>query len=305
MLGRRLGSALLMGVVSCFAFAACSDDDESSSSGFVSEYCDLMMRCCSEAGYSSNPSQCKALLGALTSSASYSASNGEKCLAAMRAASSHPDFCKMDDDILDDGGACEKVFSEGGSSGSVQPGGECESDSDCADSAQGEGECYHYWEDSASYQVCVIIAEGQAGSDPCIGTRNEDYTSYEGSGPPPEMGYVCDEADGLYCDSTSRKCVAFRAVGESCSYSERCGNDAYCNSEGVCAARLSAGSPCTSTYGDECVETAYCDEDSMTCKQKLEGGAPCTSSDQCLSDWCVNDKCDAGGDFGMDLFCSE
>ena len=302
MLIRRFGSALLMGVVSCVAVAACSDDDESSSgSAFISEYCQLLMPCCTQAGYSSDPGQCKALLTAAVSSGlEYNESKGEECLAAMRAASSDPDFCTKGP-----GDACDDAFSNG-NSGTVQPGGPCESDSDCADSDQGKGECYHYYEDSASFEVCVIVADGQADSEPCIGTRNESYTMYNSSGPPPTLGYICDEADGVYCDSSSQKCVAFRAVGEACSYSDRCANDAYCTSESVCALRLAVGSTCTSTYGDECVKTAYCDEDTMTCKQKLEGGAACTSSDECLSGWCTNNKCDEESDnLGYGMLCSE
>ena len=304
MLKTRLLSVFALGFASALVASACSDDDPSAAETFINDYCNLMMPCCKQAGLSSDPSDCKGMLAAFTMGASYNESKGNECIAAMRAASSSTEFCSMDDDVINDNGACNDVFSSSGSSGNVQPGGKCEMDSDCASTAQGDGECYYYWENEVSYEVCMIVAVGQADSGPCIGTRSGNMTMYSSSGAPPTMGYICDEADGLYCDSDSEKCVAMRPIGAACSYSDRCVEAAYCDSStGECAAKVAIGSTCTSSYGEECVDTAYCDETTMQCTARRADGAACTASRQCLSDMCSNDECEANADLGMSLIC--
>ena len=302
----RLLLVLSLGLGAAFVVSACSDDDSSESEQFISDYCSLLMPCCKQAGLSGDPSDCKMILTAFTAGAGFNEAKGDQCIAAMRAASANPDFCSMDDDVLEDNGACDDVFDDGGSSGSVQPGGECESSSDCADTAEGEGYCYHDYRDGVSYETCMVVADGVEGSAPCIGTRDGNMTSYSGGdGPPPTMGYICDEADGLYCNYESGVCEAKKAIGESCSsYTVRCVDGAYCEG-GVCTAQHPAGGECSSSYSDECVETAYCDDDANQCKEKLPDGAACTSYEQCLSNSCSNDKCEPQTDFGIALFCGD
>jgi len=283
---------------------ACSDDDSTSSEAFVNDYCDLLMPCCAEAGLSSDPSSCRMMLSALTAGAEFDQSKADACLSAMRAASSHPDFCSMDDDVLDDGRACDGTFSESGD-GSVPPGGQCDFDSDCASSDQGDAECHHYYQDDVSYEVCMIVADGQAGSTPCIGTRTEDWLMYTTSGKPPELGYVCDKADGLYCDDTET-CAALRKVGESCTSDDDCEMTAFCDSSAnACAPRHAVGQPCTSTWSDECVTDAYCDETTSTCQAKREAGDACTSYEQCKTDDCTNEVCRPNTDIGLSLICGD
>lgn len=300
MLRSHFAFVAALGLLAGVAVPACSDD-ESPSAEFIHDYCDLMMPCCAQAGLSADAGACRELLSAFSFGSSFNQSSGDKCLAAMRAASSNPDFCNLDDDIVQDDGACEAVFSTGSSGGSVAPGGACESDFDCASTAQGEGECHHHWEGEEQGWTCVAVADGQAGSTPCIGTRDGAMTSYTYTGRPPLLGYVCDAANGVYCDQESTECTAMKTVGEACSYADRCVEAAYCNSEaGTCEARKPIGADC-SIYTSECESSAYCSE-SGQCAAKRTNGESCTSYEQCMSNSCNDNVC-APDDLGLMFIC--
>jgi hypothetical protein len=294
----RLLSLLGLSLASALVVAACSDDDPSPTEAFAEDYCALLMPCCKEAGLSNDPSSCEMLIGWAATQGKFNESKANECLAAMRAASTDPNFCSMSDGVYEDSDACDDVFDSQG--GSTQPGGTCEMDSDCAGSAQGEGACMSYYEGDVRRTVCMIMADGNPGDGPCVATKDGNVTWYSpGEDPPPALGYICDQGKGTYCDDSTTKCEALVAVGSPCTYGTPCVEGAYCSS-GTCQPSLPAGSACTSD--DECGEKHYCDE---FCKAQLPAGSPCTSSDQCDGGWCTNNKCDGSDDIGLAFVCGE
>ncbi|MFW5741574.1 MAG: hypothetical protein ACOC1F_14565, partial [Myxococcota bacterium] len=112
-------------------------------------------------------------------------------------------------------------------------------------------------------------------------------------------------ADGIFCNATEGRCEALRATDESCSFHEPCVENAYCNTEGVCAARLPVDSPCTTPHGDECAQGTYCDADAMTCAPQLADGASCTVSGACQSGSCVDGRCEDGTQPGAHVVCGD
>lgn len=289
-----------------FVVFACSDDDPSPISQFAEAYCDLMMPCCREAGLNSNPQNCRMWISWAGSDSSFDEAKGNACLAAMRAASSKPEFCTLEDDVVEDDGACSEVFT---SVGTVQPGGACEWDEDCAGSPEGPGECRSYDEGQERFSMCIIAADGRAGDAPCIATRNGSITFYEYTDKPPLFAYICDEANGVHCDKVGETytCVARPVLGEPCSNFESCVQTAYCDPvSDTCVERLPPGSACTDD--GECEDAAFCDDSGnvWTCTAKRPVGATCTSFTECASGWCEDGKCDGGSaNIGLQLLCGE
>src|SRR5687767_6414728 len=74
---------------------------------FIASYCSLLQPCCAMAGLKADGQQCRTLLGAFAP-AGYTASAGEACLAALRAASGESDFCSGGLERADS--ACDKAF---------------------------------------------------------------------------------------------------------------------------------------------------------------------------------------------------
>jgi len=100
---------------------------------------------------------------------------------------------------------------------------------------------------------------------------------------------ACDEAESA-CDAVF---IGHVPVGEACSSSEECADNAYCNDEemcpGTCVATLSPGAACEYADFDECGDGRTCSEEGVCIVQKANG-EPCVSSDECQS-W----RCDEGG----------
>ncbi len=286
--------------------AACSSGGSGASGatrdGFIAGYCDLLVPCCAQAGLRADGVQCRGFAGGLAPS-DYDPVAGDKCLAEMRAASSSPDFC--DDFGQSKSPSCDSVFPSN-ASGTKAPGESCSDDDECAKSSEGEVECAQArTSGGAEVRKCQLVLKGTEGATPCAGTKegNVTYTpSFEDDVPP--KAYLCDVADGLRCDNTTRACVKVPAVGEDCgSGYASCVEGAYCDG-GKCAARKALGADCS--FDSQCVESAYCAPDAKTCTPKLADGAPCTSSNRCASGACVNDKCDkssGGADLGLTLLC--
>lgn len=289
-----------------FVAVACSDDDPSPLAKFAEAYCDLLMPCCREAGLNSNPKNCRTWMAWAGSENSFDEAKGNACLAAMRAASSKPEFCTLEDDVVEDDGACDEVFT---SAGTVQPGGACEWDEDCADSPEGTGKCQTFYEGDVRRSMCIITADGKAGDAPCIATRSGSFTVFVGSGTPPLFAYICDEAKGVHCDKVGETyaCVARPTLGEPCSNFESCVQTAFCDPiSDTCVDRLPPGEACTDDR--QCVDSAFCEDSSnvWTCTAKRPAGATCTSFTECASGWCEDGKCDGGSaNIGLQLLCGE
>jgi hypothetical protein len=290
---RIVSSLFLVVLGSLGALASCGGGSAGTKEDFIASYCDKLSPCCEQAGLPSNGAQCKQFLG-LFATGTYDPKAGEACLAAIDASST---FC-------DDGNApeCQGVFSS--ASGSVKPGGECSSTSDCAPSAEGTVDCaFAFSSSGGQIQKCQVQIDGKAGDSPCVGTKDGNTTSFISAQDVAPKGYICDVANKLFCDQDTTKCTATRAVGDACTGSaSECGADAFCDfASQKCAARLAAGSPCSGS--DSCKSGTYCDFDTMTCTTSIPDGSACTSGEKCLSNSCVNGKCASNTSGGLSLLC--
>jgi hypothetical protein len=262
---------------------------------FLSQLCAEFSDCCKAAGRPSDGSQCRAFYGAFTSASSYDQAAASTCLDEVRAQGSAK--CDASSTTTP---SCGKVFA---TSGTKQPGEACEDDSDCAPPASGRVECASDFGAGATVQQCQVRLPGKAGSTPCIGTVEGKITYYSGSTDGiPAMGYLCDRADGLSCDSQTGACESLSAVGEACAGSRDCVTSGYCAfAEGVCKARAAVGATCSGD--DECVAGAYCDPAAKACAATRANGAACTADAECESDNCVNMKCAVEDDLSLTFLC--
>lgn len=174
-------------------------------------------------------------------------------------------------------------------------------DAHCASTEDGEGDCASGFVDGVSVSQCQIRVSGQEGDSPCVATR-EGNTIFGSSGEGvPLLGYVCDVADGLYCDGTS--CVPLVAVGDACGGTEECVRTAYCEVD-TCSARLPAGAECSGN-GEECREGHYCDSLGYVCAELGGHGAACELDEQCRSEACDGGACVGDDDLLLRIVCSE
>ena len=121
-----------------------------------------------------------------------------------------------------------------------------------------------------------------------------------------QMGTCLKEIAGLSCDewkmgkdptnraSCTAAITAKVAVGGACQQSFECtsGNCVGATTDdngnpvdGTCMAAptaIAVGAACTGV-GDTCVQDAYCDSTSQTCKAKKAAGETCASSDECAN----------------------
>ena len=299
-------------VVAMFSMAAaCSSGDSggsvaASSNSFVEQLCAEYAPCCAAAGKPADGAQCRAFYGAFTAGATYDPAAGSKCLEEIRAHKSSPTFCQ-DGMSSRNAPSCAKAFGDG-KVGTAKPGETCGEDDDCAPSSEGEVECRSDYKDGTTIKKCQVQVVGKAGDSPCLGTVDGNVTSYVGSSMSemPTKGYLCNVADGLRCDSATAACQKIPKVGEPCTTagSYGCTKDAYCDATGskVCIARKTAGQACE-LYRDQCADGTYCHETTKVCTTSLADGTACAKSVECLSESCVNGKCEPRGDFSTALLC--
>jgi len=185
---------------------------------------------------------------------------------------------------------CEEVFV-----GKVAVGDACTSSTECA----GDAYCQ---DDLQCPGTCAPTAgPGEA----CAGNNYDEcgsdgYCSIEGAciaqkanGEPCEYS---DECRSFSCDYDSGRCVEIpedyiKDVGESCDYyDEDCKLDLYCSSGGTCEHRVEVGEAC---QGGECVREAYCSAESDgICVARIPVGEDCEDSDQCTSGICDGGVCE-------------
>lgn len=95
----------------------------------------------------------------------------------------------------------------------------------------------------------------------------------------------CDET--TFCDFQDYKCAALPVAGEACrTGARRCTGSATCRA-GMCEAKLDGGAVCSSS--EDCVLGLYCDG---TCQERRGGGSLCPRGDECY-EWmaCVSGTC--------------
>jgi hypothetical protein len=295
--------ALVLGLV--VGPGSCGGD---SASDFIAAYCDLAKPCCASPGLPASGEKCRALLGAFAPASQYDSQAGKACLSELRVASGKPSFCQTVS--TQDGPSCDLVF--GGSEGSKAPGEPCTDDDECKASAEGRVRCQSRSTGGAQIRKCQVQVRGKQGDAPCVGTVDGSVTYGFGSATTtdiPPRGYLCHLSDGLRCDATTGACVTRKAVGEACTSTQECVATGYCDRTlRRCADRKALGQPCTASFSsDECVTAAYCRSSDRTCVAKGAEGVSCTDDLQCLSEDCVNGKCDKGttGDLGLALICGQ
>jgi len=288
------------------AAMGCSSDGASSRDDFITKYCAEFAPCCAKVSRPTDGASCRVFVTALAPP-SFDSSAADACLTELRAAATSPTFC--DSAGSASGPSCNKVF--GSAAGTAKPGEVCTKDEECAPSAAGKVICASLFNNGTEIRKCQVQVAGKAGDSPCSGTVDGNVTSFSGSGTVTDvapMTYLCNVADGVYCDSTSMKCAAIGMVGDACSAfggSYSCAKTAYCDSAtSKCTARKAAGDACTS-FSDQCSAGNYCDDTTSKCVAALAVGAACASSQACASDSCVNGKCAAAGsdDLGLAFLC--
>jgi hypothetical protein len=302
-----------MGCLATVALAlgvSCGDGGGAGSAdAFIASYCDLLSPCCSKAGLRSDGQQCRLFFG-LVPKSSYDKQAGEACLAEERAKAGNPEFCQSNGG----GGespSCAKVFGE--KAGSMKPGETCDSDNDCAASSEGKVACATAFSGGGQIRKCQVQVRGKAGDKPCVasveGISRLFNTSVDDV---PSKGYLCYDADNLRCDSTSSSCVPFNTAGETCtsSFNGECAAGTYCDdTTKKCTAQKALGAMCSDdgfSSHSQCAAGGYCKAPGVCTAQVADGGT-CSSDNECKSNRCVNSKCGAmvGGDFGLALLCGE
>lgn len=290
-----LASAVLLHAVGC---------GKSDVEKFADEYCGEVAKCCKKFAMGDG-GMCRTLFGMPGAEDAYDKSAGNACLAETRALVAAGTFCSPPENASS---PCESVFEDRGG-GKQQPGQTCDFDSDCAPASAGTVACASTYDGSDWTSKCQVRLRGKAG-DPCLGTQDGDLFSSIGSatsGDIAPQGYVCHTADGLEC--TSGTCASLATVGGTCSYSDDCVRDAFC--EGTnrqCVARVAAGAACTGGDDVECVDGYYCPATSpRQCTATLPLGATCGAGAECQSGNCESGACglDMAGTFGWALLCAD
>jgi hypothetical protein len=90
---------------------------------------------------------------------------------------------------------------------------------------------------------------------------------------------VCDQ--GTYCSSSSYRCVAQKASGESCTASEECQEGLVCDGTRQCGVGLGVGQACS--YSQVCAVGLFCDTSGATdvCASRKGEGSTCYVSTEC------------------------
>ncbi|MBN2577317.1 MAG: hypothetical protein JXP73_22330 [Deltaproteobacteria bacterium] len=279
------------GLVVCLVFvgtAGCGGG-KSESEAFADSYCAEVVKCCAQAGLSTDGKSCHARLALAAGAGSYDAAAGEACLAEVKAQAGAGTLCR--NLSRSSVSACDGVFGSG--SHSKQPGEGCDSDGDCATSSDGEVVCVHEYVGSAFVGKCQVRVSGKAGDTPCVGTRDgNDFEPYSDSNATeiPSQGYVCNIADGIRCRLGI--CKALFAMGESCDLPSDCVRGAFCDLDAhVCATRVAAGGACAGGNSLECVDGNYCSSSSKQCTAKVTNGSDCDTGSMCQSGYCINNSC--------------
>jgi hypothetical protein len=271
---------------------------------FAADYCSLFTPCCMKAGLHVGGQGCQVFVEALAAGQTYNAGAGQACVHETQQLSTQQDFCSAPSS----GPSCRNVFSGSGTKGPGQP---CATTTECAAPAGGTANCWIQTTfvdgGTTSSGSCIQLLYGMVGQGPCLGTVSGNSTSFSwsGSAPPPAMAYLCNVADGVSCNSPTRKCTALSATSQACTQSTDCVAGDYCSfatSGSTCVAHVANGASCAGTSSNACLTTSYCDTGSQTCKPLLAGGSVCTLDMQCQSHRCINGMCGFGSQ--LSLFCA-
>ena len=271
--------------------------DPSTLDGFFAALCASEAPCCVEGGFSADPAECLSFFRSLQVDVTYDAAKGADCVEWLRASTRDYTICLG---TQTPPASCDDALVA--PQGERLPGDTCSTPADCAPSTEGEVDCHLELLSSTTTMKCQLQIRGKAADAPCLGTRDDTGTSglvFEGGAP--ARGYICNLADGLYCDGTA--CAPTSPVGGPCDETHLCDNASYCDfGAGACVARRALTAPCDAD--GQCLKSLYCNPENDACATRLATGAACTDSAQCASSICSNGSCyadDAG--LGLDLIC--
>jgi hypothetical protein len=178
--------------------------------------------------------------------------------------------------------------------GTVEQGGECEYDRDCAP-VEGANVYCPCGTCEKTYPLPI-----QCGPNAVVCKPDETCSSaggpMGGCVPDAKLGESCATTNclsGLWC-GPGQLCKQAAPVGEACDarVEESCAAPAYCDGlTQKCVQPGAAGAPCDSNriYRDECQAGTACSIVSNTCVEILENGASCTDDTGCLSGYCTPD----------------
>lgn len=229
--------------------------------------CESLSACCSQQGFAFDTAGCKSLIteqvqeeldDELRPSVAYDAEAAGECLASVRVA--------CGDFVGDNSSACGRILV-----GSLSPGEACISSTQCRPPEQGSAYCDG---------VCVASGPaphgklGQACSFTCQGDDGECSDSPSVGGAPPLV--ACYTREGFYCAfgggaELPDNCQPLVPVGQPCSGTDLCAEDAFCATGGLCTLLFADGAACD--VQEQC--------QSGTCRGSVCGGAPTVEQDDC------------------------
>ncbi len=295
----KLSSVIGAGLLVFLPLIACGGDSDSGGSGsskdaLFQELCGALDDCCKLASKPNAVSSCVAFYTAFTADKTVDPAKSQACIDRLKAVRKSGELC-ANDDAADD--ACDSVLSDGGSSGTKQPGEVCTESTECAKTTGATDVfCQTNFtsgpEGSKQEKYCVVTVlkkEGEACKDLPKG--------YDGE---------CDKKAGAFCDFSAGVCKLPAAEGQPCSQGNTgsCQKGLYCalnSGKPVCAPKLAAGTACES-FSQSCLEGTYCGP-SKTCVAQLTDGSDCQTSESCASGTCLNSKCDKDSGSSGGLLC--
>jgi hypothetical protein len=296
--------SLFLPTIVALVLCACGSSTPSGTAGLAQTYCAKIEPCCGMANLPTDGKACNALFAVLTGEGSIDSDAIDACTAAI-ASEDQDAFCSDFGNSLP---ACTSALTASNTSGTVQPGGACSTDEDCAASSSGGTPTCVFSSGSDSIgQICVIEKKGVAGSTPCNGTLSMigdgSEIAYVGTGTPASTSYLCSTADSLYCDAATLTCLAAGATGATCTGDTDCVAADYCafTTDGEsCTPRTAVGGTCSGASG--CVSTAYCN--GTTCVALAANGAACVDSGAgCSSGVCSAGVCASAESAVLPLYC--
>lgn len=229
-----------------------SNSEDSPLWSFAAYWCDLRRLCCRESCFGTGAlDDCEAETLA-NQSDSYASGKIlvdrealEECTQTLRErVVSCRETMKATMNLLIDSGipACIEAIQ-----GTIPEGEPCEEDAECIHDS--EPSFCHKERERDARPRCVRVPRGQAG-DPCFRTETNLFGKGNGSAwghdinNVPDVVTRCSSQDGVYCDESSRRCVALEGVGSSCAHSKECADGLYCDANDQCRPRPPTGASC-------------------------------------------------------------
>lgn len=265
---------------------------------FLTEYCETLLRCCTQAGLERTIADCRRRLP-LGAGTHLPPTVVADCRAALAAARDAPDFC--------DRGAYHYLAGSGCTYALLPPqggaplGAPCENAVDCASSASAEVLCQPTLSGDAPMGRCIAVRRGALGEGPCVRTGVGFVDEVNPIDVAERVGVVCRAREGLRCDPETDTCVALGAAGSACVRDQDCLDQHVCRGS-VCVARAALGASCADIA---CTLDAFCDPATQRCSPKGVARAPCAADVACHSGICRDGSCLAQPqtiEFG--LFCA-